>query len=185
MSFIATWKQRWRPMMAELLQLPPSEAQMLDELAALRTAPAPAAAPTAELTDVFAAAPVGPEGVAEDWGAPLLDGTGGVAGSSPSAGGAGGASGVGGAGAAGGVGAAGSSTGGGADVGSAPRAYMHVDMDCFFVSVAVRDMPELVGRPIAVVSGSEPTSEVCSANYAAREPPRRNTSNHQPNGRGL
>ena len=96
LSFIATWKQRWRPMMVELMQLAPSEAALLQELAMLRA----------------------PSGSAD----------------SP--------------------------------IGS--NAYMHVDMDCFFVSVAVRDQPELAGKPVAVVSGGESTSEVCSANYEAR-----------------
>jgi nucleotidyltransferase/DNA polymerase involved in DNA repair len=52
---------------------------------------------------------------------------------------------------------------------SQPR-YLLVDMDCFFCSVAMslRDIsPE--SRPCAVASGLGPTSEICSANYAARK----------------
>ena len=46
---------------------------------------------------------------------------------------------------------------------------MHVDLDCFFCSVATRNRPDLQHTPVAVVSGQGLTSEVCSANYAARE----------------
>lgn len=30
------------------------------------------------------------------------------------------------------------------------RTIMHIDMDCFFVSVGLRSRPELVGQPVAV-----------------------------------
>jgi len=46
---------------------------------------------------------------------------------------------------------------------------MHVDVDCFFVAVALRDKPDLMAKPVAVCSGRGDTSEVCSGNYAARE----------------
>ncbi|CAK9104272.1 DNA repair protein REV1 (AtREV1) (Rev1-like terminal deoxycytidyl transferase) [Durusdinium trenchii] len=47
--------------------------------------------------------------------------------------------------------------------------WAHLDMDCFFASVATRDM-DAPGEevPTAVVSGLGPSSEICSANYAAR-----------------
>jgi nucleotidyltransferase/DNA polymerase involved in DNA repair len=47
--------------------------------------------------------------------------------------------------------------------------YLLVDMDCFFcsVSMAVKGINESV--PCAVASGLGPTSEICSANYAARK----------------
>lgn len=62
------------------------------------------------------------------------------------------------------------STGGG----SLPplRDIIHLDMDCFFVSVALRDRPELRGKPVAVSHGAGPrsaTGEVSSASYEARK----------------
>uniref|UniRef100_A0A7I4CIB7 DNA repair protein REV1 n=1 Tax=Physcomitrium patens TaxID=3218 RepID=A0A7I4CIB7_PHYPA len=49
-------------------------------------------------------------------------------------------------------------------------AVIHIDMDCFFVAVVVRDRPELHDKPVAVchsdsVRGS---GEISSANYPAR-----------------
>ncbi|KAF1313533.1 DNA repair protein rev1, partial [Globisporangium splendens] len=52
---------------------------------------------------------------------------------------------------------------------SSRRVILHVDMDCFFVAVAVRERPELQNVPVAVAhSGSSGTSEVSSCNYLAR-----------------
>ena len=57
------------------------------------------------------------------------------------------------------------------------RTIMHIDMDCFFASVALRDRPHLIGKPIAVAhshsseSRSESinsSSEIASCNYIAR-----------------
>eukprot|EP00435_Cladocopium_sp_Y103_P029206 s793_g7.t1 len=56
----------------------------------------------------------------------------------------------------------------------APALWAHLDMDCFFVSVATRDAAKAGDTsisdevPAAVVSGLGPSSEICSANYAAR-----------------
>jgi nucleotidyltransferase/DNA polymerase involved in DNA repair len=50
-----------------------------------------------------------------------------------------------------------------------PHKYMLVDMDCFFVSVAVSMMGDIAKEPAAVASGLGPTSEICSANYPARQ----------------
>lgn len=33
---------------------------------------------------------------------------------------------------------------------TSPTCVMHIDMDCFFVSVGIRNRPELIGKPIAV-----------------------------------
>ncbi|CAF1231440.1 unnamed protein product [Adineta ricciae] len=61
------------------------------------------------------------------------------------------------------------------------KIYMHIDMDCFFVSVATRHQPELRDQPIAITHSkgrkaattSEhqfySRSELASCNYAARQ----------------
>ncbi|CAI8587304.1 unnamed protein product [Vicia faba] len=47
---------------------------------------------------------------------------------------------------------------------------IHVDMDCFFVAVVIRNHPELLDKPVAVChsDNSKGTSEISSANYPAR-----------------
>jgi DNA repair protein REV1 len=52
---------------------------------------------------------------------------------------------------------------------SSDRVLLHVDMDCFFVAVAVRGRPELQKVPVAVAhSGNAGSSEISSCNYLAR-----------------
>ena len=50
------------------------------------------------------------------------------------------------------------------------RTIMHVDMDCFFASVAARNRPALQGLPLAVSwsDNEHGAAEIASANYAAR-----------------
>nr|XP_029122970.1 DNA repair protein REV1 [Elaeis guineensis] len=50
-------------------------------------------------------------------------------------------------------------------------AIIHMDMDCFFVSVIVRNYPELIDKPVAVCHSDNPkgTAEISSANYPARD----------------
>ena len=48
------------------------------------------------------------------------------------------------------------------------RKIIHIDMDCFFAAVEMRDNPELVGKPIAV-GGTTERSVVATANYEARK----------------
>ncbi|XP_059313959.1 DNA repair protein REV1 isoform X3 [Lycium ferocissimum] len=47
---------------------------------------------------------------------------------------------------------------------------IHVDMDCFFVSVVIRKRPELKDKPVAICHSDNPrgTAEISSANYPAR-----------------
>ncbi|XP_061354386.1 DNA repair protein REV1 isoform X1 [Gastrolobium bilobum] len=47
---------------------------------------------------------------------------------------------------------------------------IHIDMDCFFVSVVIRNHPELLDKPVAVChsNNSKGTAEISSANYPAR-----------------
>ncbi|XP_026394158.1 DNA repair protein REV1-like [Papaver somniferum] len=67
-------------------------------------------------------------------------------------------------------------SGPGCSVVSAPKvsqkvAIIHVDMDCFFVSVVIKSHPELRDKPVAVCHSDNPkgTAEISSANYPARD----------------
>ncbi|XP_031272690.1 DNA repair protein REV1 isoform X4 [Pistacia vera] len=50
-------------------------------------------------------------------------------------------------------------------------AIFHVDMDCFFVSVIIRNHPELQDKPVAICHSDsvKGTAEISSANYPARD----------------
>lgn len=50
------------------------------------------------------------------------------------------------------------------------RVIVHLDMDCFFASVAVVGRPVLKGKPIAIChsNSNKGTGEVSAANYEAR-----------------
>lgn len=50
---------------------------------------------------------------------------------------------------------------------TAPRKIIHIDMDCFYAAIEMRDQPELRGKPIAV-GGDGLRSVVCTASYEAR-----------------
>jgi DNA polymerase-4 len=47
------------------------------------------------------------------------------------------------------------------------RKIIHLDMDCFYAAIELRERPELAGRPVAVGGGSA-RGVVCTCNYEAR-----------------
>ena len=58
-------------------------------------------------------------------------------------------------------------------------AVVHIDLDCFFVSVSIRDLPELKGKPVAVTHAKvqrgenathqDSMSDIASCSYEARQ----------------
>jgi DNA polymerase-4 len=49
------------------------------------------------------------------------------------------------------------------------RKIIHLDMDCFYAAIEMRDRPELKNKPIAVGGKPNERGIVCTANYLARE----------------
>ena len=49
------------------------------------------------------------------------------------------------------------------------RKIIHVDCDCFFAAVEMRDRPELAGKPLAVGGQPEGRGVIATANYEARK----------------
>jgi DNA polymerase IV len=47
------------------------------------------------------------------------------------------------------------------------RKIIHIDMDCFYAAIEMRDNPLLAGKPVAV-GGTSRRSVLCTANYEAR-----------------
>lgn len=48
------------------------------------------------------------------------------------------------------------------------RKIIHVDMDCFYAAIEVRDNPSLRGRPVAVGGSASQRGVLCTCNYEAR-----------------
>lgn len=48
------------------------------------------------------------------------------------------------------------------------RKIIHLDMDCFYAAIEMREHPDLIDQPIAV-GGGEPRGVVCTCNYEARK----------------
>jgi len=49
------------------------------------------------------------------------------------------------------------------------RKIIHIDMDCFFAAVEIRDNPSLMGKPVAVGGSSVKRGVLCTCNYEARK----------------
>lgn len=49
------------------------------------------------------------------------------------------------------------------------RKIIHVDMDCFYAAIEIRDNPALAKRPVAVGGRADTRGVICTANYLARE----------------
>ncbi|MDP5147867.1 DNA polymerase IV [Shewanella sp. ULN5] len=49
------------------------------------------------------------------------------------------------------------------------RKIIHIDMDCYFAAVEMRDFPELRDKPIAVGGRSDRRGVISTCNYAARQ----------------
>src|ERR1700732_2011888 len=51
---------------------------------------------------------------------------------------------------------------------SSPRAIVHLDMDCFYAAIEVRDRPSLRGKPVGV-GGARGRGVLTTCNYEARK----------------
>ncbi|MDX1837052.1 DNA polymerase IV [Legionella taurinensis] len=49
------------------------------------------------------------------------------------------------------------------------RKIIHIDMDCFYAAIEMRDFPELADKPIAVGGDVKRRGVIATCNYAARE----------------
>ena len=49
------------------------------------------------------------------------------------------------------------------------RAIIHLDMDCFYAAIEVRDRPELKGKPVGVGGARDRRGVLTTCNYEARK----------------
>jgi DNA polymerase-4 len=49
------------------------------------------------------------------------------------------------------------------------RKIIHVDMDCFYAAIEIRDNPALANKPVAVGGGANQRGVICTCNYIARQ----------------
>ena len=51
---------------------------------------------------------------------------------------------------------------------SSLRKIIHIDMDCFYATVEMRDFPELSDKPLAIGGAANQRGVIATCNYAAR-----------------
>lgn len=49
------------------------------------------------------------------------------------------------------------------------RKIIHVDMDCFYAAIEIRDNPTLANKPVAVGGSTDKRGVICTCNYVARQ----------------
>lgn len=49
------------------------------------------------------------------------------------------------------------------------RKIIHIDMDCFYAAIEIRDNPQLANKPVAVGGPQQKRGVLCTCNYIARE----------------
>ncbi|MEE4245571.1 MAG: hypothetical protein V2I33_09175, partial [Kangiellaceae bacterium] len=49
------------------------------------------------------------------------------------------------------------------------KKIIHVDMDCFYAAVEIRDNPSLINQPVAVGGRPDRRGVIATCNYIARE----------------
>jgi DNA polymerase IV len=49
------------------------------------------------------------------------------------------------------------------------RKIIHVDMDCFYAAIEIRDNPALANKPVAVGGAPDKRGVICTCNYVARK----------------
>ncbi|MFN7098372.1 MAG: DNA polymerase IV [Gammaproteobacteria bacterium] len=49
------------------------------------------------------------------------------------------------------------------------RKIIHIDMDCFYAAIEIRDNPSLAGKPVAVGGAPNTRGVLCTCNYEARK----------------
>lgn len=50
-----------------------------------------------------------------------------------------------------------------------PRKIIHIDMDCFYAAIEIRDNPALADKPVAVGGAASRRGVLCTCNYLARK----------------
>ena len=55
------------------------------------------------------------------------------------------------------------------DISLTAKKIVHVDMDCFYAAIEIRDNPKLANQPVAVGGSRDKRGVICTSNYIARQ----------------